>query len=243
MKEEAYEIIPLQWDTDEFKVKSCKVILKDTITNADLNKLKQAILENNYEFVTIFNEHNNEHNNYILSTLNNIALADVNIQLEKSVQDVFEESNIIIENNVKFDNQIIQIAKETFIYSRFFADSRLPKNKYDIYANWAKNSFMKEDKYFSICKVEEKTVGFIIFSIDKEHNVIVIELVATDAKLKNQGIGTKLIRKLEQFSFKNDIKRLVLGTQINNIGAQNFYIKNGFRPKGITSVYHWWNKN
>lgn len=61
-------------------------------------------------------------------------------------------------------------------------------------------------------------------------------------KSNQNGIGTKLIQKIELFAIKNDIKEIQVGTQINNIKAQNFYVKCGFKHTANNSIFHWWIK-
>ena len=41
---------------------------------------------------------------------------------------------------------------------------------------------------------------------------------------------------------KNNLSEIHVGTQLNNIKAQNFYIKCGFKHINNNSVYHWWIK-
>lgn len=241
-EENNYEVIHLDWDTEEFKAKSCKVILKKNITKKELEAIQQYIDQNNYKFITIENNSNNEINNYLLGSIPNIVLVDVNIKFLKNVQEVnVELSKVEIQNNMKFNQRILEISEKAFVFSRFYTDTRLPENRYKIYLNWTRNSFEKDNKYFATYLEQDIIQGFILFSINKEAN-IVIELIAVDKKGQNKGIGSFLMRSVEQFAFKRDIKKIKVGTQINNINAQNFYIKYGFKHIDITSIYHWWNE-
>lgn len=241
-KEANYEIRHLDWDTEEFKTKSCKVILKKDISRKELNEIQRYMNQNNYKFITIENNSNNEINNYLLSSIPNIVLADVNIKLIKNVKEVQEEfSKVVIQNNMKLNERMLEISEKAFVFSRFYADTRLPENRYKIYLNWTRNSFEKNNKYFATYAEENTIQGFILFSINKEAN-IVIELIAVDQKGQNKGIGSLLMKSVEQFAFKRHIKKINVGTQLNNINAQNFYIKYGFKHTDITSIYHWWNE-
>ena len=69
-----------------------------------------------------------------------------------------------------------------------------------------------------------------------------LELIAINEKTKGKGIGTKLIKALESFAIENSLHTINVGTQLNNIQAQNFYEKNGYKHIINNSIYHWWIK-
>lgn len=233
-----YDIEKLKWDTDFFGVNSAKVILNNTIDEQDIKEILKKIEDDNYEFVTINNIKNNDNNNYILKDISNIFLADVNIQFEKGVEEKNEiDNNVSIHNNFEYNQEILEISQKSFVYSRFMNDLNL-KNASDVYVEWAKNSFDKKDKYFCTYKIENKVIGYLLFSI--KDTSLTIELIAVDNNHKEKGIGRKLINKVEEFAYSNNITNMKVGTQLNNIYAQNFYINNGFRHISNNSIYHLW---
>lgn len=176
----------------------------------------------------------------MMKSFDKVFLVDVNIQFIKKIN--LKEKNefndkINIKNNMEYDEDILNIAKESFIYSRFINDNNL-KNGDKIYYEWTKNSFDRDDKYFCIYKTNKKCNGYILFSM--ENNEITIELIAVDKNLKGKGIGHELILKMENFAKENDIKYIKVGTQLNNIYAQNFYVGCGFKHITNHSIYHLW---
>lgn len=242
-KNNKYEIKKLEWDTDFFGVNSAKVILNNDINKKDIDEIIKYLKDNNYVFITIQNRNNNDNNNYILKDLNNIFIADVNIQFTKKIDvniknDV--DNKISIQNNVPYIEDIEKIASTSFIYSRFTNDKNL-RNGDKVYCKWVSNSFQNQDKYFALYKENNNITGFLLFSLENES--LVIELIAVDSKLKHKGIGKKLINSIEVFSKNNNIKNINVGTQVNNINAQNFYINCGFKHKENHSIYHLWLKN
>lgn len=233
-----YDIEKLKWDTDFFGVNSAKVILNNSIDEQDIKEILKKLEDNNYEFVTINNIKNNDNNNYFLKDISNIFLADVNIQFEKRVEEKNEiDNNVSVHNNFEYNQEILQISQKSFIYSRFMNDLNL-KNASDVYVEWAKNSFNKDNKYFCTYKIENKVIGYLLFSI--KDTSLTIELIAVDNNHKGKGIGKKLINKVEEFAYSNNITNMKVGTQLNNIYAQNFYINNGFRHISNNSIYHLW---
>ena len=238
-KNNKYEIEELKWDTEFFGVKSARVILNNEIDKQELKEILRTIEFNNYEFVTINNIKNNDNNNYILGDIiGNIFLADVNIQFEKKVGIRDEiDNNVSIHNNFAYNQDIVKISEDSFSYSRFINDPSLHKAS-KVYVEWAKNAFNKENKYFCTYKISNKVTGYLLFSFSDI--VLTIELIAVDSMHKGQGIGKKLISKVEKFAYLNNISIMKVGTQLNNIYAQNFYINNGFKHISNNSIYHLW---
>lgn len=243
LQNEKYIIKNLDWDTDFFKVKSARIYLQQELSFKDVEDIKKYIMENEYKFVTIENTNNNDSNNMMIQNFDNVFLVDVNIQYSKQLaynENTIPNSCIQIKNNLEENQQIIHIAQNAFTYSRFKNDKNLNVQKDKVYVEWTKNSFNKSDKYFCYFVNENKVLGYILFSIDKNREFIFLELIAVDNKVTRKGIGQQLILELEKFALLNGVNSINVGTQLNNLQAQNFYEKNGFKHKSNHSIYHWW---
>ena len=119
--------------------------------------------------------------------------------------------------------------------------SNLGNQRFEIYKNWVKNAFNKEDKYYITAKESGKTIGFILFSF-RDIRSVTIELIAINGEYRNQKIGTYLIKKLNEYLKNLKVEKVYVGTQVSNIEAINFYFKNGFKIHKISSIYHIWKK-
>lgn len=236
-----YEIKKLDWDTNFFGINSAKVILKEEISICDIEDIIEELKRKNYKFITIQNVDNNDNNNIILKEINGIFLADVNVQFKKMIKEDEKKSefdkNIVIQKNMLYDEEILNISNTAFIYSRFINDKNL-KNGDKVYYEWTKNSFNKSNKLFCVYKINNKSVGYLLFSI--ENKELIIELIAVNKEYKGKGIGHKLISSVVQFAIRNEIECINVGTQLNNIYAQNFYINCGFKHITNHSIYHLW---
>ena len=240
MDTKKYKIEKLIWDTNFFNMNCAKVILKEEVDKEDIKKINQYINRNKIQFVTFQNNNNNEVNNKVIRNMKDIYLVDVNIQFIKNVNknyNNFMEDYIKISNNLAEDNNILDISKRAFIYSRFLKDTHF-KNGNQVYKEWAKNAFNKAEKFFCYYSLNGETYGFIIFSEDKSTHSIIIELMAIEQGHRNKGIGTNLLNQLENYAFQRDINYIKVGTQLNNIEAQNFYVKNNFKHYQNNSIYH-----
>lgn len=237
----------LEWDSNYFGVESGRVNLYEVVDN----KHQQDILEfsNKLQFVTISNYDNKKENNYWIANKTNAFLTDVNIQLimdSDTIHSIANENfelnyNIEVSNNTKHDNDILKIANSAFKISRFYNDPNLSvPQKYNIYTEWCKNSFYRDNKFFAVANVGDSKIGFLTFS--KSNFDITIELIAVDTDYQSMGVAKNLIQTLVNYAFVNNVISIKVGTQVNNVNALNFYSKRGFRLSHVNSVYHYWNK-
>lgn len=237
-----YRLDVLKWDSLYFNVKSSKLTLLDDLSKTTflevVNKCKD------FEFVTISNLGNSSNNNNLIGLYTTARLMDVNIQFEKKIEvskNEFYDTFLKVENFVKLNEQILDIAKAAFKNSRFTNDRRLSNSKAQLlYWEWTKNSFEKENKYFITYEVDNTIYGYLIFNIGKDK--VTIELIAVSEKFQGLKVGTKLIQQLEKYvSTLSGINTINVGTQINNIYAINFYRNNDFKYISNSSIYHLWN--
>ena len=239
MSSKNYELRPLQWDTDYFGVSSARVNLTGVV---DENGQEEIIgFCKHYDFITISNPDNISENNNWIGSKTNAFLADVNIQFMKLLVDKpqYKDEKTYVVNCLSRNEQIVNIGKKSFSYSRFFNDPRLPqKQAKNIYLYWTEGAFDQENKYFAISEREGNVAGYILFSFNEDS--CVIELIAVDEKYQGQRVGKSLIHTVESFVIDKGIQKIKVGTQVNNISAVLFYIAMEFKYVGCSSIYHLW---
>lgn len=237
-----YDCYFLNWDTDYFGINSARVNLTGSIDDEGQEKIIDFC--KGYEFVTITNINNVKENNHWIGTRTDAFLADMNIQFMKVLEDKlgYQDDKTYVVNTLSRNEQIVQIARGSFQYSRFFNDPRLPeKQAKNIYLHWTECAFGQENKYFVISEREGRVAGYILFSINEDSSVI--ELIAVDEKYQAQGVGKSLIQTLELFVRDKRINKIKVGTQVDNISAAQFYSNMGFTYLSCRSVYHLWMGN
>lgn len=240
MSSKNYELIPLNWDTNYFGVSSARVNLSGIVDEM----CQEEIIEfcKDYHFVTISNQHNRKENNHWVGNRTKAFLADMNIQFLKVLKDKskkYEDEKTYVVNSLSRNEKIVNIAKKSFNYSRFFNDPNLPQEQANnIYLHWTQCAFSDDSKYFVIAEREGNIAGYILFSFNED--ISVIELIAVDEKFQGQKVGKSLIHKMESFVLDKGIKKIKVGTQINNISAVEFYKAIGFKYVSCISVYHLW---
>lgn len=239
MSSKNYECKYLQWDSDYFGVNSARVNLSNIIDE----KGQEEIIEfcKNYDFVTISNLDNVKENNCWIGNRTRALLADVNIQFLKVLVDTpdYQDQKTCVENNLPKNEYIVDIAKNSFYYSRFFNDPKLPEEQAkNIYPYWTECAFEQENKYFVVSEIKGNIAGYILFSFNEDSSII--ELIAVDKKYQGQKVGKSLIKTMESFAIDKGINKIKVGTQVNNISAAQFYTKMGFTYVSCASVYHLW---
>lgn len=241
MSSKNYELIPLKWDRDYFGVSSARVNLRGTIDERGQEKIIEFCKD--YDFVTISNLDNIKENNYWIGNRMNAFLADMNIQFLKVLADKpdYQDEKTYVMNSLSRNEQIVDIAKNSFNYSRFFNDPQLPKEQAkNIYLHWTECAFGQENKYFVVSEREGNIAGYILFSFNGDSSVI--ELIAVEEKYQGQRVGKSLIRTMESFVIDKGIKKIKVGTQVNNVSAAQFYNAMGFKYVSCGSIYHLWKR-
>ena len=239
-KFDAYE---LDWDTQYFEIPSAKVILSGSVLEEERVLLKGFI--KCFEFVTISNLGNNPLNNRWIGRETGAFQTDMNVQFVKDLNysSVTHDNTACVYEAHSYDEGVMEVARTSFKYSRFFNDPMLPVEKArNIYAHWAEGAFGKPGRYYCISERQGRVAGFLLFSIDSETLAATIELIAVDELFRGSKVGKELIAGMETLLFEKRIKSIRVGTQIDNTMAIRFYTQCGFKYTGCNSVFHLWNK-
>ncbi len=85
-------------------------------------------------------------------------------------------------------------------------------------------------------KLFNKVVGFISYSIIYDRAEL--NYIGVTEEYRRQGIAQRLFDYVLDDLKKNKVQNISLEVSINNNGAINFYLKNGFEIKAIRSNYY-----
>ena len=235
-----------KWDSKIFNKKVGIINLENHLNSIEITNLKKEVTE--YDLVVVKDFTNDFKNSEIISNDLNGYIVDLNVQFFKKIStNNYEIATTIDEEKVlssRDKSKIIAIAGNSFKHSRFYNDHNIEKkiaNK--VFENWIINSFENNNKKIIFHKSDKEILGFLLLSIDDLQQEIIIELIAVDSKVTAKGIGKLLMSKFESsFSSEKYINYFFkVGTQINNITAMNFYIRNNYRVQKESRTYHIWN--
>lgn len=93
-------------------------------------------------------------------------------------------------------------------------------------ANFSNTDVEKERSVFLIARVDEKPYGCGALRMLSGDTA---EIKRVYARKNQLGIGSRILRELEQQAAGFGYKKLLLETRVQNVNARNFYEKNGYR--------------
>lgn len=121
--------------------------------------------------------------------------------------------------------------RNNFKYDRFSLDPRILKRDRDaLYSTWIQNSLINSKVPKAIFEG-----NFISFKEDGDSIKLDLSSVLTHGK----GIGTMLLKDIQNYAVKNGFKKITVVTETENINAVHFYIRNGFSLENFYSCFHY----
>jgi ribosomal protein S18 acetylase RimI-like enzyme len=227
----------LLWDTENLNLDTYELVFKKGLIDNAIQEIK--FLHNIKGLIYIKNPTNYRENSKYIGINTKSVLYDTNITLKCNIK---KEENIeLIDYNYKILSHLHSSIDDliNYAHSRFFKDLEFSnKSRTNIYLEWIRNAQKSDDKMFITLEYQSEVLGFLLYS---EHNfVFTIELISIKKIYQNMQLGSKLIKILKNEALKKNINEIFVGTQISNIQAINFYIKNGFLVVNTTDIYHWW---
>ncbi|MGL1862866.1 MAG: GNAT family N-acetyltransferase [Pseudodesulfovibrio sp.] len=130
-----------------------------------------------------------------------------------------------------------KIAAENLLYSRFSLDPLIVDSvAADIKAAWAGNFFSGlRGQAMLVAEQAGQCVGFIQLLFKNKD--LIIDLVAVDGSARRLGLAAALIESATALA-GGGWERVVVGTQIANVGSVRFYQSQGFVFAGAKYVLH-----
>ena len=161
--------------------------------------------------------------------LNNFKKINSNIIFEKKIKTKKEPSANSIRLAQKKDCKKIQeISVKSLLKSRFHIDKKINHEvAKNIKKEWIKNFFKKKrgDALFVI-EIKKNIVGFVLLIFKKKN--MIIDLIAINKENQSKGLGKLLIDYIE-YVYRKKFKKILVGTQSNNLQSIKFYKKMGFK--------------
>ena len=137
------------------------------------------------------------------------------------------------------EERVIEIARETFVFSRFHADKNFPPQLANtIKAEWARGFFTgKRGKCMVVVLCDGIVVGFLQL-VQKKQGLFSIDLIAVDKKFQQKGIAGDMMSYCEKHCC-GSTGRMQVATQLANIPSLQTYQKFGFRITQAHYVFHY----
>ena len=233
-------ILPLEWDSNFFNVKTGKLDAKN-ISREELFNQLTSIRNGEFQLVYIFAPHNDP---MLRKEIFNAGgkLCDEKITYTINLSGIPTTPPGFIKSckGAEMDTDLEALAIESGRYSRFRTDDKIPRDKFeDLYRLWMMNSlngkFAKE-----VFAYEDKGKRMGMVSVDIRNGEGWIGIIAVNETFRGRAIGTLLMHAAMQFCKDNSVNILNVQTQKENKVSCAFYEKIGFRVGNIEDVFHLW---
>ena len=232
----------LSWDSDFFGFSVAKVtspILDfETAVAIDSwakeNKIKCLYFfssDDNYDTIKFANDFN-------------YKLVDIRVGYEQKINfsELTSEKTDIVREYKESDFPALQeIARNSFFDSRFYYDPHFKKDDCDkMYEIWLRKNIDDKAAVTYVVETDNIPVGFVTCSI--EANTARIELISINQKNRVKGLGTLLTQAalFKLISQNQNIKKVVVYTQLRNVSAQRLYQRCNFLLSEYNYCYHKW---
>ena len=164
---------------------------------------------------------------------------DTEVLLQGFAKDqLFKEHGIVkvIKKNINRALPYEELGR-TFSLTRFHTDINIENTTADdLWISYLKNYSVSDSKHMFTAEVDDEVAGVIL--VNTSNNTATLFFVAVISRFKGSGIGTVLINKVMDYFNGYEIRT---ETQIKNIVALNYYIKNGLdRVQSTYTVLHRW---
>jgi ribosomal protein S18 acetylase RimI-like enzyme len=122
--------------------------------------------------------------------------------------------------------------------SRFKIDASLPKNSFEsLYETWLEKTIDNwPTTAIYLYHVDDEIAGLI--TAEWQTFKCTIGHLAVEPSHQGQGIATKLINHVQYVSMTREVKSIETKTQLSNLNARAFYLKNSFTEQDRSFLYH-----
>ncbi|MGI2258568.1 GNAT family N-acetyltransferase [Shewanella sp. GXUN23E] len=130
---------------------------------------------------------------------------------------------------IKSLDELISFSKSSYIFSRFRQPWFTEEERDSFYCKWIENSLIYEyEDYFIIDKSHNKQInGFVTLKV--YNDTAKIGLINVKQEYRGLGIASRLIKYAKYICQKNDIKKLLVSTQLSNTQAIRTYERMEFK--------------
>ena len=167
-------------------------------------------------------------------------LIDTNITLDKPIVPVQDfAGHCTLRFAIPEDqNQVVNLARKSFVYSRFHLDSAFPHEVADmVKAEWVKSYFAgNRGDNMVVALADDIVVGFLLL-LYGEDGALVIDLIAVDEEHRRKGVAEGMIAYAE--SQCRGFTRIRVGAQLANTPSMRLYEEIGFKIAGAQYTFHY----
>ena len=181
-----------------------------------------------FQLVYLFSDH------VLTPKSQSLRLVDIKATFIKALSGAETDSFDIHRLEGSLDDNLIRLALDSGVYSRFKTDSRLNQGEYEkLYHLWIQKAWGKREIF---CPLG----GEGLVTVTVQDSLGKIGLLAVNPAFRGQGWGSKLVKSAEAHVLENGATHLQIPTQKSNIPACKLYESLGYLLEREEYVYHYW---
>lgn len=228
----------LEWDTDFFTKTSYLLDLSQS--NFEPSQTAKSEIEKQFSdsFITAkIDTKLDDKYTYFLQQCG-FYYVDTEIKLQNTFLPQSEPSDVSVEELDSNAPLPLQELGEAFTLTRFHCDPHISSRQADrVWISYLKNFAPSDTKKIYAAKVNGEIAGVILATLN-DHEAFLF-FVAVLEPYRSKKIGSALMQ--QTIKMLGNEKPIYTGTQVKNIPALNFYIRNGFSKIVQTNtVLHYW---
>jgi len=229
----------LDFDTKLFGYKVGRIA---NLNPSLLESVLQELPSTDYKLIYVSIDPNEEELHNLIEQYGG-TLMDEKVTFERTINT--DDMHLPIDTHIVTANSdpnknILDLALQSGIYSRFYLDPHFKHNEYQkLYEVWLRKSLSGEIA-LEVFVYQEHNEEIGLITINKHKNSTSIGLLAVDIHHRGKSIGRKLMYKAIQKTATIGLPYITVTTQKKNEGASKFYTKIGFHINKIENIYHIW---
>jgi len=231
----------LDWDSRLFGYPVVKIQYTEGF---DLKRLLEHLRREKVRLTYVFSKSTSYITKAILEAFNG-ALVDekityrIKINNLKAVRD--NDSHITSYDAPMVHEDLLSLALQAGVFSRFFVDKYFTQNEYDkLYRTWMELSVRRIIAFDVLQYVDETGNIKGVITLEEKSKSATIGLLAVDRNYRGKLYGKELVMKALQAFRKRGYSEVFVTTQEKNIIACKFYESLGFSAYRKEHVYHFW---
>jgi len=134
-----------------------------------------------------------------------------------------------------------RIAAGSYHDSRFYFDSRFPRDRSDaLYTLWIRQSCEGSADFVQVAEVNGEAAGYVTCHLDQQTRTGSIGLVGVGEGARGLGLGQAMIERSLAWFHEQGMAEASVVTQGRNLAAQRLYQRCGFLTADLRLWYHRW---
>ncbi len=234
----------LDWDTEFFGIEVARVV-SGRLNEREVREILAASAGERIELLYFLCD-SGDTASVRLAERHGFVLTGLRCELERSLQTNSDSTRAsAVRSAVRLPDAedrepLLAIARDAFVDSRFFADSRVPDERARaLYAHWLDGCLAEPDGRVHVEGSVGDPAGFVVIS-GAGAPTAKIDLLATAAAARGGGVATRLLVDAIGRVRAAGSRTIEVVTQGRSIGALRLYQRCGFLPKKTGLWYHRW---